>query len=477
MAYTAEDVKRLREETAAGMLDCKKALDEAGGDYQKAVEIIRVKGLKGVTKREGRATSNGLIVAKSEGKLGVMLELNCETDFVAKGERFIELGNELLDHLFASKEGDLDKFLASKLPSGKTVQERIDEGNATLGEKIEIRRIAVLEGSPVSIYLHRTSPDLPPQVGVLVQLASEALEAGKDVAQHIAAFAPRFLNREEIPASDLDNERRIAEGRCDVYADGKKVTSFANRKLAQAFVAHHSKNNPQFAGKKFSLKEQGVTGHRDEDNPYEKGSMGDALYKALKTKKASPAQVQRNKERWAQRQKEQGVREGFFDRFSQLRDVLHQEVMLDTGSGDPDGVAFLEGIAANHREWNLTGQDDKWNGIHISRRNTRDRVSSPRARSHQGHADLTGGACIAVGSMHSGLLVAHQNVLDALLTVDGVVDVEGSATWIAPDELDPFGLQGFDEDVSAHQLWGVVVGGGGCFLQLGSVDFHDDEPL
>ena len=211
MAYTAEDVKRLREETAAGMLDCKKALDEAGGDYQKAVEIIRVKGLKGVTKREGRATSNGLIVAKSEGKLGVMLELNCETDFVAKGERFIELGNELLDHLFASKEGDLDKFLASKLPSGKTVQERIDEGNATLGEKIEIRRIAVLEGSPVSIYLHRTSPDLPPQVGVLVQLASEALEAGKDVAQHVAAFAPQYLNRESVPADAIENERRIAE--------------------------------------------------------------------------------------------------------------------------------------------------------------------------------------------------------------------------------------------------------------------------
>jgi elongation factor Ts len=141
-----------------------------------------------------------------------MLELNCETDFVAKGDRFIELGNELLDHLFTSKEGNLEKFLASKLPAtGKTVQERIDEGNATLGEKIEIRRIAVLDGSPVSIYLHRTSPDLPPQVGVLVQLASEALEAGKDVAQHIAAFAPRFLNREEIPASDIDNERRIAE--------------------------------------------------------------------------------------------------------------------------------------------------------------------------------------------------------------------------------------------------------------------------
>ena len=212
MSYTAEDVKRLREQTAAGMLDCKKALDEADGDFNKAVEIIRVKGLKGVTKREGRATSNGLVTAKFEGDSGVILELNCETDFVAKGERFIELGNELLEHLFESKEKDLAKFLASKLPSsGKTVQERIDEGNATLGEKIEIRRIAVLEGSPVSIYLHRTSPDLPPQVGVIVQLANQALEAGKDVAQHIAAYAPRFLKREEIPAGDLDNERRIAE--------------------------------------------------------------------------------------------------------------------------------------------------------------------------------------------------------------------------------------------------------------------------
>ena len=181
MAYTAEDVKRLREETAAGMLDCKKALDEADGDYKKAVEIIRVKGLKGVTKREGRATSNGLIVAKSEGNLGVMLELNCETDFVAKGDRFIELGNELLDHLFTSKEGNLEKFLASKLPStGKTVQERIDEGNATLGEKIEIRRIAVLEGSPVSLYLHRTNPDLPPQLGVLVQLTADAVDGDRE---------------------------------------------------------------------------------------------------------------------------------------------------------------------------------------------------------------------------------------------------------------------------------------------------------
>jgi elongation factor Ts len=210
-AYTAEDVKKLREATAAGMLDCKKALDEAEGDFDKAVELIRVKGLKGVTKREGRTTSNGLVLAKAEGDLGVMLELNCETDFVAKGDRFQVVANELLDHLASSKIGDLAAFLASTLPSGKTVQSAVDEANATLGEKIELRKIAVLQGSPVSLYLHRTSPDLPPQVGVLVQLANEAMEAGKDIAQHIAAFAPQWVRREDIPAEQIENERRIAE--------------------------------------------------------------------------------------------------------------------------------------------------------------------------------------------------------------------------------------------------------------------------
>lgn len=225
MAYTAEDVKKLREQTAAGMLDCKKALDEADGDFDKAVEIIRVKGLKGVTKREGRSTSNGLVVAKAEGTRGVMLELNCETDFVAKGDRFQELAQELLNHLSSSNINDLPAFLASKLPSGQTVQERVDEGNATLGEKIELRRVAVLEGSPVSLYLHRTNPDLPPQLGVLVQLTADAVEAGKDVAQHIAAFAPQFVRREDIPADQIDAERRIAEE--SARAEGKPEASLS----------------------------------------------------------------------------------------------------------------------------------------------------------------------------------------------------------------------------------------------------------
>jgi len=208
--YTAEDVKRLREATAAGMLDCKKALDEADGDYDKALDLIRVKGLKGVTKREGRLTSNGLVVARVSGDLGVMIELNCETDFVAKGERFIALGDELVDHLQAAKSADLESFLASTMSNGKTVQFVLDEGNATLGEKIEVRNVAVIEG-PVGLYLHKTSPDLPPQVGVLVSLVKEAAEVGKDVAQHIAAFAPKFVHRDDVPADLIENERRVAE--------------------------------------------------------------------------------------------------------------------------------------------------------------------------------------------------------------------------------------------------------------------------
>jgi len=197
------------------MLDCKKALDEAEGDFDKAMDIIRVKGLKGITKREGRTTTNGLVIAKVVGNLGVMLELACETDFVSKGERFQALGNELVEHLVASKISDVDAFLASEIAPGRTVQSAVENANATLGEKIEVRRVAVLDGSPVGVYLHRTSPDLPPQVGVLVQLTkdavAEAQEVGKEIAQHIAAFSPSYVAREDVPADLIENERRLAE--------------------------------------------------------------------------------------------------------------------------------------------------------------------------------------------------------------------------------------------------------------------------
>jgi elongation factor Ts len=259
VAYTADDVKRLREVTAAGMLDCKKALDESGGDFDKAIEIIRVKGLKGVTKREGRATSNGLVAAKASGSTAVMLELNCETDFVAKGDRFQALADELVSHLFATKDKDLASFASSNLPSGKTVQAAVDEGNATLGEKIELRRIAVVDGSANAIYLHRTSPDLPPQVGVLVALGKENSEVGKDVAQHIAAFAPQYLNREAIPSDVIENERRVAEetarneGKPDAaiakIVEGR-VTGFVKEValLEQSFAKDQKKSVQQILG-------------------------------------------------------------------------------------------------------------------------------------------------------------------------------------------------------------------------------------
>ncbi|RJL21751.1 translation elongation factor Ts [Bailinhaonella thermotolerans] len=205
------DVKRLRELTAAGMMDCKKALTEAEGDFDKAVEILRLMGAKDVGKREARTASNGLVAAKLEGtSLGALLELNCETDFVAKGERFQELAAKVVDHIAATKPADVDALLSSEL-EGKSVKEHLDEANAALGEKIEIRRFSLLEGGYIASYLHKSDPQLPPTVGVLVQLDKENAEIGKDLAQHIAAMAPKWLSREDVPADVVEKERALFE--------------------------------------------------------------------------------------------------------------------------------------------------------------------------------------------------------------------------------------------------------------------------
>ncbi len=209
--YTAADIKKLREITAAGMLDVKKALDEADGDLVKAQEILRVKGLKGVTKREGRTTSNGLVTAQTSDGVGVLVEVLCETDFVAKGERFGALAQQVLDQAVAVEAADADALLASTLPEGRTVKELLDAANATIGEKIEVKRVARLEGPVVQSYLHKTSPDLPAQIGVIVAVEGGDAQTVKDVAMHIAAFAPSVLRREEISVETVENERRIAE--------------------------------------------------------------------------------------------------------------------------------------------------------------------------------------------------------------------------------------------------------------------------
>ncbi|GAB3112201.1 translation elongation factor Ts [Janibacter alkaliphilus] len=208
--YTAADIKALREATGAGMMDVKKALEEAEGDSAKATEILRVKGQKGVTKREGRTTSNGLVAAKAEGGVGTLVEVLCETDFVAKGEKFGELAGTVLAAAVDSKAGDADTLLAATV-DGQSIQAILDDANATIGEKIEVKRVARVEAPTVVAYLHKTSPDLPAQVGVIVGAEGGDEQVARDVAMHVAALAPSVLTRDEVDAATVENERRIAE--------------------------------------------------------------------------------------------------------------------------------------------------------------------------------------------------------------------------------------------------------------------------
>lgn len=206
---SAADVKRLRELTGSGMMDCKKALEEAEGDFDKAVEILRVKGAKDVGKRAGRSTANGLVAHKGNA----LLELNCETDFVAKNDAFIALAEQLVAHVAETKPADVDALLASKIGDG-TVADLMQDQSAKIGEKLVIGRFAVLEGD-VAVYMHRKSADLPPQVGVAVQYSGKSDEAGADdarsIAMQIAAMRPKFVTRDEVPAEVVESERRIAE--------------------------------------------------------------------------------------------------------------------------------------------------------------------------------------------------------------------------------------------------------------------------
>jgi elongation factor Ts len=208
--YTAADVKKLREQTGAGMLDCKNALVESDGSFDKAVEYLRVKGQKGVAKREGRTTSNGLVAAHVEDGFGTLIEINCETDFVAKGEKFQALAQEVLDQAVRVKATDVDSLLKSELPDGRTVQAFLDDGNAAIGEKIEVRRVVRIEAPHVASYLHRTAADLPPQVGVLFATDGPS-DVARDVAMHIAALPPQYLTRDEVPEDVIASERRVAE--------------------------------------------------------------------------------------------------------------------------------------------------------------------------------------------------------------------------------------------------------------------------
>ena len=203
--YSTADVKRLRELTGSGMMDCKKALEESDGDLEKAVELLRIKGAKDVGKRAERATSNGLVAAAG----GTMIELDCETDFVAKSGDFQALADRILQVAVDQQPSDVEGLRKAALDEG-TVDDAVQALSARIGEKLELKRYATLD-RPVATYLHRRSTDLPPAIGVLVAYEGADADAARAVAMQVAAARPRYLTRDEVPADVLDNERRIAE--------------------------------------------------------------------------------------------------------------------------------------------------------------------------------------------------------------------------------------------------------------------------
>ncbi|WP_019876451.1 translation elongation factor Ts [Sporichthya polymorpha] len=205
--FTAADVKKLRELTGAGMMDCKRALEETGGDFDAAVDLLRTKGAAKAAKRSAERSANSGLVAASGNAL---VELNSETDFVAKNEQFQDLAQEIADFVDSSKITDREELLAAALPNGKTVRESIDAASAVIGEKLDLGQVARYDGD-VAIYLHRKSADLPPAVGVLVSYEGGSQDAARGAAMQIAAMKPQYLSRDEVPAEVVEHERRIAE--------------------------------------------------------------------------------------------------------------------------------------------------------------------------------------------------------------------------------------------------------------------------
>ncbi|MFC9919247.1 translation elongation factor Ts [Agromyces binzhouensis] len=205
------DIKALREQLGTGMTDTKNALVEADGDIEKATEILRLKGAKGNAKRADRSTSEGLVAAAENGDgTATLIELACETDFVAKGDKFVGLADRVLAAVAASRAETVEAALAAPAEAG-TVGELIDGEAAILGEKVELRRVRLVKGEHFSIYLHKTSKDLPPQVGVVLGYAGDDAETARSIAQHISFAAPEYLTREDVPAEAVEKERALVE--------------------------------------------------------------------------------------------------------------------------------------------------------------------------------------------------------------------------------------------------------------------------
>jgi elongation factor Ts len=206
--FTAADVKALRDRLGTGMMDSKNALVEADGDIEKAVELLRLKGAKNNAKRADRSTSEGLVAAVENGGTATMIELACETDFVAKSDKFVNLAEAVLTASSAARAGSVEEALAAQA-GPKTVAELINDDSAVLGEKVELRRVVSVDADHHAIYLHKTSKDLPPQVGVVVGYSGTDADTARSIAQHIAFADPQYLTRDEVPADVVEKEREI----------------------------------------------------------------------------------------------------------------------------------------------------------------------------------------------------------------------------------------------------------------------------
>jgi len=203
---SAADVKRLRDLTSAGMMDSKKALEEADGDFDKAVEILRVKGTAKAAKRGAERTASAGLIATAGNAL---VELNCETDFVAKSDEFVAVAQQVAQAADEAKPGDTEALKGVEL-GDSTVGETVEALAVKIGEKIELGRVAVFDG-PVATYMHRRAADLPPAVGVLVEYEGPSEDAARGVAMQIAAMRPQFVSRDEVPTDVVAKEREIAE--------------------------------------------------------------------------------------------------------------------------------------------------------------------------------------------------------------------------------------------------------------------------
>lgn len=249
MEITAEMIKQLREATKAGVLDCRKALEAANGDFDKAVEYLREKGMATAVKRADRQASNGIIELYSHGggRVGVMVEVNCETDFVGKDESFVRFTEEVAQAALAADSGEIEQIRTLRLGE-HTVEEERQALVARIGENIQVRRAARLEGPRVGHYLHGS------RIGVLVAIAGGDEALARDLAMHIAALKPSWISLEDVPSEVVAKEREIALAQVkdsgkppeiiEKIVEGKVRKSLSEQTLlGQAFVKGDGKES------------------------------------------------------------------------------------------------------------------------------------------------------------------------------------------------------------------------------------------